>query len=164
MSPQMLKLIENGDVEVRRYGERREIVVMFADLSGFTTMSEQLTPEMLVNLMNDYLDHAVELVINDMGYVDKFIGDAIMALWGAPVKIEGGPNAEADAALKTALGFADVTDACKKRWKQKYGLDLSLATRVGIHLGEAVVGNLGSHDRFNYTAHHRLPIERKAEA
>jgi len=148
MSAGMLQLIETGEVEVTRFGEKREICILFADLAGFTTLSEQLTPEKLFELMNEYLDSAVSLILDRNGYVDKFIGDAVMALWGAPVKA----LADADSALAASLGFASVTHACQKRWKEQYGLDFPIYARVGLHFGEAMVGNLGSKDRFNYTA------------
>lgn len=152
MSPQMLKLIEQGHVEVRRYGEKQDIFVMFSDLIGFTTMSEQVSPEMLVKLMNFYLDEAVKLIIGHSGYVDKFIGDAIMAIWGAPVKGATSVDVDADSALKVAMSFNNVTELCRKTWEKQYGLVLPLGVRSGIHYGPAIVGNFGSHDRFNYTA------------
>lgn len=156
MSPDMLKMIENGEVEVRRYGEKREICILFADLSGFTTMSEKLTPEMLVQLMNEYLDGAVDLILKNSGYVDKFIGDAVMALWGAPIKTSTdesiGQTQDANAALTAALGFSNVTAVCRERWKKERNFELPVFARVGVHFGEAIVGNIGSHNRFNYTA------------
>ena len=156
MSPDMLKMIENGEVEIRRYGEKREICILFADLSGFTTMSENLTPEMLVQLMNEYLDGAVDLILKNSGYVDKFIGDAVMALWGAPIKtstdVSTGQTQDANAALTAALGFSNVTAICRERWKKERNFELPVFARVGVHFGEAIVGNIGSHNRFNYTA------------
>jgi adenylate cyclase len=152
MSPQLLKMIENGDVEVRRFGEKREVFVMFSDLVGFTTMSEQLSPEMLVKFMNSYLDGAVNLIISQSGYVDKFIGDAIMAIWGAPIRADGKEQVNADLAITVALKLGDVMEGCRRNWKLEHGQDLSVRVRTGIHFGEAVVGNFGSHDRFNYTA------------
>jgi adenylate cyclase len=152
MSPQLLKMIENGDVEVRRFGEKREVFVMFSDLVGFTTMSEQLSPEMLVKFMNSYLDGAVNLIISQSGYVDKFIGDAIMAIWGAPIRADGKEQMNADFAVSVALKLGGVMEECRRNWKLEHGQDLSVSVRTGIHFGEAVVGNFGSHDRFNYTA------------
>ena len=152
MSPQMLKLIEQGHVEVRRYGEKQDVFIMFSDLIGFTTMSEQVSPEMLVKLMNFYLDEAVKLIIGHSGYVDKFIGDAIMAIWGAPLKGATSVEVDADSALKVAMSFNNVTELCRRTWEKQYGLVLPLGVRSGIHYGPAIVGNFGSHDRFNYTA------------
>lgn len=152
MSPQLLKLIETGDVEVRRFGEKREVFVMFSDLVGFTTISEQLSPEMLVRFMNAYLDGAVNLIISRSGYVDKFIGDAIMAIWGAPIRSAGHEQLNADSALMVALNLGEIMYECRRKWKQEHGHELNVDVRTGIHFGEAVVGNFGSHDRFNYTA------------
>lgn len=152
MSPQLLKMIENGDVEVRRFGEKREVFVMFSDLVGFTAMSEQLDPELLVKFMNTYLDEAVNEIISRSGYVDKFIGDAVMAIWGAPIRADGRDQFNADAALMVALTLGDIMDRCRRKWKLDHGHDLNVGVRTGIHFGEAVIGNFGSHDRFNYTA------------
>ena len=152
MSPQLLKLIETGDVEVRRFGEKREVFVMFSDLVGFTTISEQLSPELLVKFMNAYLDGAVNLIISRSGYVDKFIGDAIMAIWGAPIRSDGHKQLNADSAVMVALNLGEVMEGCRRTWQQEHGHELDVDVRTGIHFGEAVVGNFGSHDRFNYTA------------
>jgi adenylate cyclase len=152
MSPAMLKLIENGEVEVRRFGEKREIIVMFSDLIGFTSISEQLTPEMLVQVMNTYLDEAVKLITGKSGYVDKFIGDAIMAIWGAPIRLDGYAQLNTDAALHVALKLTTIMDTCRKSWERQFGLKLDIGVRTGLHFGEAVVGNFGSSERFNYTA------------
>ncbi|MCJ8276450.1 MAG: adenylate/guanylate cyclase domain-containing protein, partial [Bdellovibrionales bacterium] len=88
MSPEMLKLISNGDIDISRFGKNKEISIFFCDLSGFTTLSEKLSAEELVEILNSYLDKVVDLIIDKQGYVDKFIGDAVMALWGAPIDQE----------------------------------------------------------------------------
>ncbi len=148
MSSEMLHLIESGEIEVKRFGEKREICILFADLAGFTTLSEKLSPEVLFQLMNEYLNEVVELLMNERAYVDKFIGDAVMALWGAPVK----SAADANSALRAALGFKEITKKCAERWAIEHGLQFPIYTRVGLHFGSAITGNLGASSRFNYTA------------
>jgi adenylate cyclase len=148
MSKEMLHLIESGEIEVKRFGEKREICILFADLAGFTTLSEKLSPEILFQLMNEYLNDVVDLLMKEKAYVDKFIGDAVMAIWGAPVKTE----ADADSALRAALGFKEITQKCAERWAIEHGLQFPIYTRVGLHFGAAITGNLGASSRFNYTA------------
>jgi adenylate cyclase len=97
-------------------GERRHVTLFFSDLAGFTTISERLSAEKVVALLNDYLSRMTDIILDEEGTVDKFEGDAIMAFWGAPLPQEP-----------------------------------PLAMRIGLHTGEAVVGNLGSEKRFDYT-------------
>ncbi len=126
-------------------GERRRVTLFFSDLAGFTSLSERLSPEEVVSLLNDYLSRMTDIILEEEGTVDKFEGDAIMAFWGAPLAQEDQGLRACRAALRqqAALGelnqrFADM------------GLP-PLATRIGLHSGDAVVGNLGSQKRFDYT-------------
>jgi adenylate cyclase len=127
-------------------GERRRMTLFFSDLAGFTTISERLSAEEVVGLLNDYLSRMTDIILDEEGVVDKFEGDAIMAFWGAPLP-------QADQALR----------ACRAAWRQQAALmELNegfremglppLSMRIGLHSGEAVVGNLGSEKRFDYTA------------
>jgi adenylate cyclase len=150
MSTSMVKMIRNGELSLARFGERRTISILFSDLSGFTTLSEQTDPARLVEILNLYLDECVDLVFHHAGYVDKFIGDAIMALWGAPVV---GQDDHAKLALRAALEYEAAVTRFNAKAREQYGFEKDLFTaRVGLHSGPAIVGNIGSHSRYNYTA------------
>lgn len=138
MSPEMVELIRSGKVDIDRFGEEKEIVILFCDLEGFTTLSELKTPHEIVRILNSYLDQSVSIILTHSGYVDKFIGDAIMAIWGAPIDIKNKSNAAIEAGI-------DI----RKRLNSG---EFPFKVRIGIHIGQAIVGNIGSSKRYNYTA------------
>jgi len=126
-------------------GERRWVTVMFADVCGFTRLSEALPPETIVALLNELFTFATEIVQRRGGIIDKFIGDSVMAVWGTP---EGHP----DDALRAVLAAEDLRrwlETGNRRWRQKWGVEIQLA--IGIHTGHAVAGNVGSDKRMEYT-------------
>ena len=126
-------------------GERRRVTLFFSDLAGFTTISERLDAETVVSLLNDYLSAMTEIILEEEGTVDKFEGDAIMALWGAPLDQDD----QALRACRAALLQRDALESLNRRFA---GLKLPpLAMRIGLNTGEAIVGNLGSAKRFDYT-------------
>ena len=150
MSSQMVQLIRDGQVKVSRFGERRTVTILFSDLSGFTTLAEKLPPDLLVKILNSYFDQVVELIFKNHGYVDKFIGDAVMAIWGAPVA-SNEPRKDVEHALQTVLEFQSAVDKANDLARQ-YLPEAQLAARVGLHTGSVIVGNIGSEKRHNYTA------------
>lgn len=121
-------------------GEEREITVWFSDLANFTASSEHKPPQAIVQRLNGYFDAVVAIIERHGGYVDKFVGDGIVAFFGAPLSLEN----QAAAALQAARDVIAQLRALAP--------DGSLATRIGIHTGKAVIGNIGSSRRFNYTA------------
>ena len=127
-------------------GVRRELTLMFTDLAGFTNFSEQMQPEQVAELLNEHLTLMTRIVLDHGGTVDKFIGDAIMAFWGAPL-------ADPESALH-ACQAAKAMQAEMTQFRLRYAGDTlrQLSMRIGIHSGPAVVGNMGSSDRFDYTA------------
>lgn len=138
-------LLESGE-EAKLGGERAKITVYFSDIEGFTSISESLPPETLVDLLARYLDEMTGEILRYGGTVDKFIGDAIMALWGAPRPHDRDALAACRAALANRAKLADL----RKDWEAA-GLP-SLRTRIGINTGTATVGNFGSPSRLDYTA------------
>lgn len=118
-------------------GEEKEITVLFSDIRGFTSFAEKVSPQELVNFLNKYFSQMAEAVIKNKGTLDKYIGDAVMAFWGAPIENEN----QADDALESALSMAE-------KLKKFPGLKIG----IGIHSGKAVVGNIGSEERVQYTA------------
>jgi adenylate cyclase len=126
-------------------GERRQVTLFFSDLAGFTTISERLEAETVVALLNDYLSRMTEIILEEEGTVDKFEGDAIMAFWGAPLDQPDQAARACRAALRQRAALAGLN---------RHFADLKLpplAIRIGLHSGDAIVGNLGSQKRFDYT-------------
>jgi len=130
---------------LRLGGERRRVTLFFSDLAGFTGLSEKLAPEAVVALLNEYLSRMTEIILEEEGVVDKFEGDAIMAFWGAPLEQPDQAVRACRAALRQQKALREFNAALAHQ-----GLP-PLAMRIGINTGEAVVGNLGSHRRFDYT-------------
>lgn len=126
--------------------ERREVTVYFSDIEGFTRISEQLQPDELITLLQSYFEEMTRLVRETGGHLDKFIGDAVMALWNAP-----NPNPRhASLACESALRMRDALSRHQTEWEEKYGV--RIVTRAGINTGEAVVGHVGSQLQAAYTA------------
>ncbi len=142
------QLMENPDA-LKLGGERRWMTVMFTDIAGFTTISESLkdTPEKLVELMNRYLTLMSEVIARHDGYVDKFIGDAVMAVWGAPLDVEAAERKAVDAALDCQAALV----AFNRDVVVDYLSAGQLGTRIGVATGFAIAGNMGSAQRLNYT-------------
>jgi len=138
-------LIKNPD-KINLGGEKRNITIFFSDIRGFTSISEKLEPEELVHLLNDYLTEMTSIIIKSQGLVDKFMGDAIMAFWGAPLDQ---PD-HAEMACLSSLEMMDKLRELQKKWK-KEGIP-SFDIGIGINSGDAIVGNMGSSNRFDYTA------------
>ena len=137
------ELVERGGIE--RAGQTREVTLLFSDIRGFTTLSESRRPEEVVELLNRYFSLQVDVVFSHGGSLDKFIGDCIMALWGAPLD---DPD-HARHAVACALDMADTLQA----FKRELGAEqLDFDVGIGLHSGAAVVGFIGSEKRREYTA------------
>ena len=128
-----------------REGESRQVSVLFSDIRGFTTLSEQRTPQQVVALLNGYFGRQVEVIFRHNGALDKFIGDAIMAIWGAPLD----DPKHAENAIRCALDMADALEAFRRDLGDA-SADFDIG--IGIHSGPAVVGLIGSAQRREYTA------------
>lgn len=126
-------------------GEEREVTVFFSDIRGFTSISEVTSPTKLVQILNLYFSTMSEEVLRHGGVLDKYIGDAIMAFWGAPVE----DSHHADKALETALGMIGKLKDLNQELKRVGGPAINIG--IGLYTGTAVVGNIGSLERFDYT-------------
>ncbi len=146
VSPEVVKEIMKDPSKLKLGGQKREMTILFSDIRKFTTISEKLTPEELVSLLNDYLTVMSDIIMEKKGVVDKYIGDAIMALWGVPLKDEE----HAKNACETALMMRERLAEVQKQWAEKGIPHFEIG--IGINTGEAVAGNIGSHQRFDYTA------------
>ena len=144
-SPQVVEeLIANPDM-LKPGGTRKELTVLFSDIRSFTTFSEDHPPEEVVRRLNEYLSAMVEVIVRNDGTLDKFVGDEIVAVWGAPVDQ---PD-HAELALKAGVEMEAEILRLQEKWKQA-GLAL-LDMGVGINTGDMVVGNIGSQRKMDYT-------------
>jgi PAS domain S-box-containing protein len=138
-------LIEFPD-DLKLGGGRRNATVFFADIRGYTRFSEGREPEEIIDILNGYFSEAVERVIENRGYIDKFIGDCIMAVWGVPL-----PESEEDAAnaVSCALAIQKTIQSSRRRFFRKDAASLKVG--IGINTGPLVAGNLGSLRRMDYS-------------
>jgi len=146
LPPELVKKVSENPERLSLGGERREITVLFSDIRGFTSLSEKISPERLAEVMNIYFQPMTEAIFRNNGTLDKYIGDAVMAIFNAPLDL---PN-HALAACKAAIEMQQAHELINQDLA-KIGLP-PLKTGIGIHTGPAVVGNFGSSIRFNYTA------------
>jgi adenylate cyclase len=140
----MEQVLENPE-KLKLGGERKELTVLFSDIRGFTTLSERMSPEQLVSFINEYLTPMTDVVFANGGTLDKYIGDAIMCFWGAPVD-------QPDHALRAcsaALGFLEQLRELQRRWRAAGLPEVDIG--VGISSGLMNVGHMGTDKRFNYT-------------
>jgi adenylate cyclase len=145
VSPQVLHyLLENPD-KVTLGGERRDLTVLFSDIRGFTSISEASEPEEVVEMLNEYLTRMVEILLNHGGTLDKFIGDAVMGFWNAPVEVADHPRR----AVLCAIEMIEETARLRAQWEGEGKAAIRIG--IGINTGEAVVGNIGSSRVFSYT-------------
>ena len=140
------ELLKEGSKALELGGEEREIAVLFVDVRGFTAMSEKLEPAEVVEILNSYLTLIADCILRNGGTLDKFIGDAAMAFWGAPLEQEDYVLRAARAAMDMVEGAGELSEDLMRR----FGRTVSFG--IGIHVGKAVVGNVGSPKRMDYTA------------
>ena len=127
-------------------GKRQQVTVLFADVVSFTPLAESLPPEKVVALLNELFTILTGIIFRNQGMIDKFIGDCVMALFGAPE-----PHADAPGnAVKTASEMIRWLEVGNRKWKKEYKLTLQLA--IAIHCGEVIIGNVGSEKRMEFTA------------
>ncbi|MBI2787714.1 MAG: CHASE2 domain-containing protein [Elusimicrobia bacterium] len=146
LSPEVVRQIAERPEALALGGERREATFYFSDIEGFTSFSEKLGPEKLTQLMNRYLGEMTETVLDSGGTLDKYIGDAIMSFWGAPLPCEG----HALVACKVALANQKKLAGLKAEF-DALGYP-PVRNRIGLNTGPAIIGNMGSPKRFSYTA------------
>ncbi len=145
MAAEVVDEIMRNPEAIRLGGEKKELTVLFSDVAGFTSISEKLAPETLVELLNKYLSAMTDIILRHRGNVNKYLGDGIMAIFGAP---RGEPN-HASLACFAALDSQSELAKRRAQWKAEGQPDIS--ARIGINSGWLVVGNMGSHARMEYT-------------
>ncbi len=145
LSPEFVETLSKSPEQLNLGGEERELTIMFTDLQGFTAISETVEPKELVNLLSDYFDGMTEIIFKYGGTLDKYVGDAIMAFWNAPTDQ---PD-HAERSVLAAIDMIEFTEQISRSFRERGSPEIR--TRIGINTGKAIVGNVGSKKRFNYT-------------
>jgi adenylate cyclase len=146
LSPGVIELIEKDPEKyIRTGGEMKELTILFSDIRGFTTISEKLTPDELVQLLNEYFGQMTEIVFATNGTLDKYIGDAIMAFWGSPYPQEDHAFRSCSCALQMVSGLAKLNEKLKSSGRPPIGIG------IGLNTGQVNVGNMGSARRLSWT-------------
>lgn len=140
------QILKNGEEGLKLGGTRRELTVLFVDIRGFTPLSERAEPEEIVEILNEYLDLAANCIFKHDGTLDKFIGDAAMAIFNAPLLLDDHPMR----AVEAAWAMKEGSEALERKLVQRFGFGVKFG--LGIHTGPAVFGNIGSKSRMDYTA------------
>ena len=150
LPPDVAKEIMRNPEQLALHGEQTEIYALFTDLEGFTKLSHAITPGTLSKLLNNYLDVMSEIVLKHGGTLDKFVGDALVTFWGAPIARAD----DADRAVRAGRAMYEAGESFREKAREIAGEDIPAigVTRVGLHRGEAVVGNFGGEGRIQYTA------------
>lgn len=138
------QLAENPE-KLSLKGEEKEVSILFSDIRSFTSISENLTPTQITSLLHEYFTPITKIIISNRGTHDKFIGDAVMCFWNAPLDVKD----HRQLAIKSALQMLDELDALNKGFKRDFGIEIAIG--IGIHSGNCMVGNLGSDEIFDYT-------------
>ena len=144
-APNVAAEIAQQDTAVPLGGERRPITILFSDIRGFTSMAESMGPDAIAQLLTEYFSEMVEIIFEHGGTLDKFVGDAIMALWGAPIAHADDPDRALRAAVAMQLGVMRLNE----RWAIAGRPEIGVG--IGINYGEVFAGNIGSHRRLEYT-------------
>ena len=143
---EVVKSVLNSKQSARLGGEMRELVMLFTDIRNFTTYSESGDATMVLDHLNTYMTALTSRIMQTSGTIDKYIGDSVMAFWGAPYPVDQ----PASKSCTAALAVQEETSRLNLEW-EKAGIDLQFFTRVGVNIGSVIVGNVGSEERFNYT-------------
>ena len=144
-SPNIASVIAEQQDAGKLPSQKQPVVIFFSDIRGFTPMSEAMNPDEIAGLLTDYFTEMVDIVFEHSGTLDKFMGDAIMALWGAPI----GHADDADRAMQCALDQLDTLEKMNAKWKESGRQPLAIG--IGINFGEVFAGNVGSNRRLEYT-------------
>ncbi len=126
-------------------GEEKELSILFSDIRSFTSLSENLAPNQVIELLHQYFTPMTKVITNNFGTLDKFIGDAIMAFWNAPVDVIN----HKEKAVRSGIGMLRELGKINKSFREKYGFDINIG--IGLHAGTVRVGNMGTDELFDYT-------------
>jgi len=144
LSPEVVEMVV-ANPDIRLGGVNQEVTVMFADIRGFTTMSEAMEPARVVEILNEYFTRVTDVIFDNGGTLDKYIGDAVMAVFGAPISKGNDAAAAVNSAIQIQRLLVELNrDAAAREWPE-------LRVGIGINTGSAIAGNIGSPRRLDYT-------------
>lgn len=146
VSPAVVQEVITRGIDLAPGGKRHTVTILFSDVRGFTGLSERLSPEAMVDILNQHFAASSEVILNSGGTLDKFIGDAIMAFWGAPAPREDHALAAVKAAIDMQVAAKALDRVVQARWGEPFRIG------IGINTGDAIVGHIGSPRRMGYTA------------
>jgi adenylate cyclase len=147
LSPNIVdEMVTNNSEGFSLGGQKKKVTILFCDIRGFTTLTEKEPVETIVSLLNEYFSAMSDVIFANQGTLDKFIGDAIMAIYGAPLELKD----NAFKCIKTALEMRQKLTLLNEKWKAEKKPQIQVG--YGINTGEAIVGNIGSERRMEYTA------------
>jgi adenylate cyclase len=144
-APQLAERIASSPEGIQLGGDKRPVAVLFSDIRGFTALSESMKPDEMASLLTEYFTEMVECVFRHGGTLDKFMGDAVMAQWGAPL----GTSDDADRAMHAAMDMMRAMEELNQRWEAEGRPRLEIG--IGLNHGEAFAGNIGSERRLEFT-------------
>lgn len=144
-APNVAAAIVSQQEDVELGGDKRPVTILFSDIRGFTTLSEGMTPDAIAHLLTEYFTEMVDILFEYGGTLDKFIGDAVMALWGAPIATDGDQERALEAAIAMQRGIAELNAKWQEEGRPPIGVG------IGVNHGDVFVGNIGSQRRLEYT-------------
>jgi adenylate cyclase len=145
LSPQIVDQIMKKDVQVNLGGDRKVVTVLFSDIRNFTRISESMPPDQLIQLLNEYFTEMAQIIFQNQGSLDKYIGDAIVAVFGSLIPLEN----PSETAVQAAIQMMKQMTMLNERWKNQYGFSMEMG--IGINTGEVFLGNIGSPERMEFT-------------
>ena len=145
LSPQIVDQIIKKDVQVNLGGNRKVVTILFSDIRNFTKIAETLPPDQLVALLNEYFTEMARIIFENQGSLDKYIGDAIVAVFGSLIQLEN----PSQTAVQAAIQMMEQMLPLNERWKTQYGFSMDMG--IGINTGEVFLGNVGSPERMEFT-------------
>ena len=145
LSPQIVDQVIKKDVQVNLGGDRKVVTVLFSDIRDFTRISETLPPDQLVQLLNEYFTEMARIIFENQGSLDKYIGDAIVAVFGSLISLDN----PARTAVQAAIQMMKSLSTANQRWTAQYGFAINIG--IGINTGEVILGNIGSPERMEFT-------------
>jgi adenylate cyclase len=145
LSPQIVEQVINKDVKLNLGGDKKIVTVLFSDIRNFTKITEKFSPEQLVSILNEYFSEMARIIFENQGSLDKYIGDAIVAVFGSLIPLE---NSARNAVL-AASDMMRQMPILNEKWVRQYGLAMDIG--IGINTGEVFLGNIGSPERMEFT-------------